>query len=55
MVSIVDGFGGEFVKIFFKTAPEVIEHEYCRGFASRIFWIREGSSAMPPFCWYWRT
>ena len=36
MVSILNGFGGGFVKIFSKLAPEAIEHEFGRGFASRI-------------------
>ena len=55
MVSILDSFGGGFVEIFSKLAPEAVEHEFGRGLASRIFWIRKGSSAIPSFCWYWRT
>ena len=36
MMSILDGFGGGFVKIFSKLAPEAVEHEFGSGFASRI-------------------
>ena len=55
MVSLVNDFGGEFVEILSKLAQEAVEHEFGRGFASGIFLIREGSIAIPSFCWYWQT
>ena len=42
MVSILDGFGGGFEEIFSKLAPEAVEHEFGRGFASRIFLDQRG-------------
>ena len=42
MVSILDDFGGGFVEIFSKLAPEAVEHEFGRGFASRIFLDQRG-------------
>ena len=36
MVSILDDFGGRFVKILSKLATEAVEHEFGSGFASRI-------------------
>ena len=42
MVSILDGFGDGFVEIFSKLTPEAVEHEFGRGFASRIFLDQRG-------------
>ena len=42
MVSILDGFGGGFVDIFSKLTPEAVEHEFGRGFASRMFLDQRG-------------
>ena len=42
MVSILDGFGGGFVEIFSKLTPEAVEHEFGRGFASRMFLDQRG-------------
>ena len=42
MVSIMDGFGGGFVESFSKLSPEAVEHEFGRGFASRIFLDQRG-------------
>ena len=36
MMSILNDFGGGFVKILSKLAPEAVEHEFGSGFASRI-------------------
>ena len=42
MVSIPDGFGGGFVESLSKLTPEAVEHEFGRGFASRIFLDQRG-------------
>ena len=42
MVSILDGFGDGFVEIFSKLTPEAVEHEFGRGFASRMFLDQRG-------------
>ena len=42
MESILDSFGGGFVKIFSKLTPELVEHEFGGGFASGIFLDQRG-------------
>ena len=42
IVSILNGFGGRFVESFSKLTPEAVEHEFGRGFASRMFLDQRG-------------
>ena len=42
MLSIVVGFGSGLVGFFSKLAPEAVEHEFGRSFASRIFLDQRG-------------
>ena len=55
MVSILDGFGGGFEEIFSKLAKKLLSMSLAVALRPGFFLIREGSSAMPSFCWYWRT